>query len=327
MKVSCIILFCDKDWKYLDGLVNNIRKDMTVSHEVILVDNRKDRSRKIEIDGVVLKETKAACSTIQARKQAVEFASGDYVWFIDADDEIYHVPSERMEILDGYDVIIFNYESVTGKCFGGITSDRYFSKDNNDPFSVSYSDISQYMNWNKWTRTEMLRLAMSEISDDDEFCLFEDNLITTLVQRRIKSAVAIAETLYLYHDERAESQNFSVKTLKNYIANVGKYGEFLKEHFTNEELIQIGKIDYMSQSSRYILTCYGEMDPSEKEEARLIILDVIGLNYIMSFRDLFSMHGTNENEWILSYIELHAMKKKIDIKKELELMKKILEED
>ena len=92
MRLSIIIIFCDKDFKYLSNIINNVEKFIKVEHEIILVDNRNDQT-PFETKYKVVSKGKN-CYIFEGRRIGLDAATGDYVWFIDVDDEIINEISE-----------------------------------------------------------------------------------------------------------------------------------------------------------------------------------------------------------------------------------------
>ena len=90
MLLSICILFCDKDQHYIPSLLKNIKEKCQVKYEVVLIDNRKNKSVPLNVDARIY-----PCDKLgqwNGRRLAISKAKGDYIWFIDADDSINEVP-------------------------------------------------------------------------------------------------------------------------------------------------------------------------------------------------------------------------------------------
>ena len=93
MKLSVVIIFCDKDFKYLDSMIKMVEKFVTAEHEIILVDNRNNQEPFETNYKVVSKGSN--CYIFEGRRLGLDAASGDYIWFVDVDDEIIGEVSEE----------------------------------------------------------------------------------------------------------------------------------------------------------------------------------------------------------------------------------------
>ena len=86
MKLSIIIIFCDKDFHCLEKMTSMIEKYITVEHEVILVDNR---NNQVPFETKYKYVSKGKNTYIlEGRRQGLDVAEGEYVWFLDIDDEL-----------------------------------------------------------------------------------------------------------------------------------------------------------------------------------------------------------------------------------------------
>lgn len=109
--LSVVVLFCDKDFKYVDGLCRQIEERVRVPHEIILVDNRDSIDRPCP-DAFRTVVSGGNIGQYDARLEAVDKCRGEYIWFVDADDEVLPV-AEELSGLDG-DIIYFCARDRTG---------------------------------------------------------------------------------------------------------------------------------------------------------------------------------------------------------------------
>ena len=179
MKISCIILFCDRDYIYIPELLNNIHENLKIDHEIILVDNReeyKDIDIEIpdEID-VSYIDMGRNFRQLQARKFASQNATGDYIWFIDADDNILEVnDSIERRIIDRKfpDMIVFNYnEGYTEKDFNTVL---HF--DDTQFYTIglinkSMRKMIDVFNWNKWYKKDIILITKCNKTSKKTFCM------------------------------------------------------------------------------------------------------------------------------------------------------------
>ena len=103
MRLSFVILCCDKDYQMVSSLLNNVynvwqeQHDSFDDYEVIIVDNRENETDK-DVDWHAyddsIKIYKSGSNIMQFASRAIgtQLAKGDYIWFVDADDSILEIP-------------------------------------------------------------------------------------------------------------------------------------------------------------------------------------------------------------------------------------------
>ena len=303
MKISCVVLFYERDRKYLETLVDNINKNLSIEHEIILIDNRDDKSEVIDIPTTVVHQMKCNMLQFEARRWSVQFCSGDFVWFIDADDRILPVPSKLEQYAD-YDEIVFSHNTRSGDKWQIYDRDYYFSKDDKDPFGLEFYSLANEVVWNKWLKTSVLKDCVAKIPEGLKIGLFEDNIYCMLMAREIKSAVILKDVLYEYNDEVAQHIHFPIDSLERILGGLGQLSELIESLFTYDELIQIGKFDYEIKGCNYIIEKYSMMPEKDKHKARKIILGKYSIPTILG-----SYVIDDTVDWILSFLELEAEKK------------------
>lgn len=94
------ITFCDKDYQYYDRLVEQIKERVKLPYEIIVIDNTEGNKLEDKADFAF------GYNAFQfaARYKIIKLAKGDYIWFIDGDDEIL-----GLDYISDSDVIIFDY--------------------------------------------------------------------------------------------------------------------------------------------------------------------------------------------------------------------------
>ena len=104
--LSIGVTVCDKDFHLLSFLLEQIEERVKVEHEVIIIDNRE---QMLNVETTWQPTFKFGYNAFQfnARAKIIELAKGDYIWFIDGDDEVDYVDSFDYK----EDIIVFSYES------------------------------------------------------------------------------------------------------------------------------------------------------------------------------------------------------------------------
>lgn len=164
--LSIVILFCDKDVKYIPSLLENIKENISINYEIVLVDNRENNTDKFTLDpeyqyfafGYNARQ-------VQGRKKGIELAKGDYIWFVDADDEVLEVDSPFEKLMQkDYSLIVFEkseYRYVQNECLVG------------RPLLCAMG----VQLWNKWIKTSILRKVEEYIPTDISGTASEDNML------------------------------------------------------------------------------------------------------------------------------------------------------
>src|SRR5574344_889885 len=121
LPLSMVIIFCDKDYGNIKNIIERIRKVVKINYEVILIDNRekkKDCPLGFDFcDDVKIYSKDYNCYQFEARKFSLQFCSGEYVWFIDGDDNISGETEIGESIYDtylskNYDMVVFNAKMI-----------------------------------------------------------------------------------------------------------------------------------------------------------------------------------------------------------------------
>lgn len=193
--VTIGILFCDNDVKYLFPLLKKIKSRITIDHELIFFDNRNDTSSDIScIDGYkVLNTGNGNMYQVEGRKQIVYAAQGDYVWFIDCDDEPLIIDHKITELLDKeYDAYCFGWASDTEHD----VNTNLYKKDEllTGDIVKQYSHIAMPALWNKLIKTEVLLKAEELIPEGIKASAGEDLMLVAL-------ALKFCSTLYICTQE------------------------------------------------------------------------------------------------------------------------------
>ena len=116
------IIVCDKDIKFLKSLISNINENVKGNYYIVVYNNCVEKynytmnfnNKNVIILPNTYKHKNAR--QLYARKMIVEEAyilNTDYVWFIDADDEVLAVDINNIDFYT--DIVVFPYNSEGSK--------------------------------------------------------------------------------------------------------------------------------------------------------------------------------------------------------------------
>ena len=144
MKLSIVLTFCDKDYHYINDFLKDIKNKVKIEHEILLVDNRINNKEELPDKELYDKVLVFSNKSNFGRHKAVFEVTGDRIWFIDADDEIYEIDESFEEYLGGEEEYIqFLYLDY---------KEQFFANGN---CSL----------WNKWLKTDVCKEKFLKFKD------------------------------------------------------------------------------------------------------------------------------------------------------------------
>ena len=207
--ISVVVLFCDKDKEYISSLLKNIKDKMHVPYEVVLIDNRTDNSEKLVFKNCKMFSFGYNATQVQGRKKGVELAEGEYIWFVDADDEILEVSSSYKKLLSkNYDIIVFNDWASKERVDAKLQTDNVY-----DYWTLQ--DIG-VMLWNKWIRREVLCKTEEHVPEGLLGSASEDTMLVIGSLKYGKSVYYTNKIIYRYHRERSGCGRPVISTVTDY---------------------------------------------------------------------------------------------------------------
>lgn len=217
MKLSIVSIFCDTDYKLLPGLISNIREKVKVSYELIFIDNRE----KYKYEEIIVPEYVKIYSKgknvyqFEARRYAVQFCSGDYIWFIDTDDSLLFVDN-KLETITG-EMICFSYVmKEKGLCLPSTWEDFKEACMGCNIVSVHKSKIEKQCDfwniigstlWNKWIKRDLLKQVITDIPEDLIIVASEDILYSALCYDKIEQVTLCKDSIYVYNLNDSKANN------------------------------------------------------------------------------------------------------------------------
>lgn len=270
--ISIIIPFYDKDHQHMTNMLKYL-SILSFDKEVIFVDDRNDKTEDIRKLYNIPNEYKIIPSfptgenagTFEARRSGVLNATGDYIWFIDIDDEPLNFDTSILN--DKKDLYIFNsyvYSVQANTCkkslyvnhiFQDFIITNFYDIMNTDGniinFNINHDNLYfvgnvlnnillpvTFCTWDKLFKTSILKECLSNVRTLKNFKLYEDTFLVrlylkTLIERYKNVSIQFISSsnykYYEYQDEKYEYRNifsnFSKETI-NYSFSI--FNEFFK---------------------------------------------------------------------------------------------------
>lgn len=217
MILSIIILCCDKDYQMVSSLLDNIynvwqeQHDSFLDYQVVIVDNRENEADK-DVDWHLYKGNlsiyKSGGNIRQFTSRAIstQIAKGDYIWFVDADDnilEIPRIPNKQPDILfykvptmyDGYGTCVSAYNNIV--------MEEHINIDNSNRQQMAdllLSDAAIVL-WNRIISRGLLidcykNIDLNELRD---ISVNEDMLLSIMLMDKCSSIGFIKQVCYKYN--------------------------------------------------------------------------------------------------------------------------------
>ena len=182
MTLSIIIVFCDKDYQNIPKLLSQIENRVKIPHEVITISNCEYRTPNFTPTYAFGKNM----YQMAARKKAVEYITGDYVWFVDGDDEILDI-NEDIDL--SADLNIFSFSCVD--------SVQTYDEEWLDSFKIlDFYSAYGNMLWNKIFKADTVKKAFEHIPADKQIVANEDGCIYLACLYNIKTVHIQSRVIY-----------------------------------------------------------------------------------------------------------------------------------
>src|SRR5574344_242833 len=213
MKLSICVLFCDKDCHLAELLSNKIYNNTAGINdkEILFLDNKENNHDELHFNECVKLYTMGYNAyQLQGRKFLISKATGDYIWFIDADDDIYFVDNEILDVADKliYDTIIFSY-----------TYEHVPFKDwKIKEYGADYAMNDKYgaMAWNKWFKRDILLRVEEYVPENLKVIASEDLILVMGASKFSKKSIYLPDILYNFNTEASMSGCKSIHDIESF---------------------------------------------------------------------------------------------------------------
>ena len=238
--LSIGITVCDKDYKLCKNLLKQINEKVKIEHEVIIIDNREQFAAE-KTSWTSSYSFGYNAYQFSARAKIIELAKGDYIWFIDGDDDIREIDSFNWT----EDVIAFSYSTYS-------VGDVHIKEDliTQDVFSYNTSVIIKPVLWNKFIKKSLFTDKFINKYSNLKIVTNEDTLWCYEALRHAKSVRIVDKIIYQHNLGLSNRQDsFSEDNLKEITTGYKEMTEVLED--------VIGDEDFFRKS--FMDTCYHVM--------------------------------------------------------------------
>ena len=264
--LTVAIVYCDKDAKYVPNLIRNINECVQPSHEIVLVDNT---TRGTPIDGGTYYWMGGNKYATQGRKKAVELAKGEYIWFVDADDEVY----ELKDFDFTEDMIVYGYEITGNPRLHGMSPEGEFVVEDEWLFKYTTYNYMERTLWNKIIRTSIVREVESLIPDTWLCVAGEDVLLYTACYCKCKKVRFKPDVIYRFRADLSTSGSKSMTCEKfRHILNGCKETNALLKELIGDKADKFGYTDNYVRDIGYY---FGRLDDAVDEKTMKEMLDIL----------------------------------------------------
>lgn len=295
MKLSVVILFCDKDYQYILPLLESVYSKMKCEWDLVIVDNTEkyknpklveDINKYMSDKGVDYKVivNPKNYAQLSSKKQSLEFCKGDYVWFIDGDDDIAcDITQEMIDSVKG-DLVTFTYKRILENPNIKHSEEKWCDIKENDIITLKFlfqnykyaNDIKPQC-WNKWIKKSVLNKALQNVEIGKVVSCGEDNFITLASLKYSETVEERTDCLYINYPDRGFSSAYSINTVEEFMYIFQGYNDSLnlnRLEFKDSRLFDEKK--YISEMLCYLL--FKVENSKIKEDLTSILKECFGEN-------------------------------------------------
>lgn len=254
------IIICDKDYKYLNDLISNIKNNIDGSYHIIIYNNCDKlydelQSRTIPNATILANTYKHKnARQVYARKEITEIAYSmniDYIWFIDGDDSVIDVKLDEIPYYT--DIIVFPYTTdgnMAGWC--PLKEEGAFKVE----LTLTHSEYIERPLWCKFIKTDIYKKAydMIDAKNLPPISCSEDTLASVLSMKFAKTISKYNKTIYYHNVSRSnsDSPDTHLNDIEQSTIGIKEFLTLLDALFTKEEfsslrldLLKFGTISWV----------------------------------------------------------------------------------
>lgn len=225
--IDIIVCFCDKDYTLIDNFIKSI--NLSMDYNLIFVDDRFDKSIDLK---PLLKDFNyiippIKLGTFEARRLGFNKSNGEYVWFVDIDDEL--LDFEFIE--NNADINIFNF-NVNDKIWSSYN--EVWSSYNDCIFNdLSFIERDKYFDfglWNKIFKRVTLDKVYDRIPFIDNLCFLDDTYLNKCFMFFARKIVVNEAIIYNYKCKNINGYKY-IDHIESVYYLLDNSTDFMKKYF------------------------------------------------------------------------------------------------
>lgn len=260
MKLSFVVPIYNAE-QYLSRCFDSILKVKVHEIEIIAVNDGSTDSSEIICKEYANKDSRIKYSfqdnagVSVARNNGIKLATGDYICFVDSDDEIVAETVDDIVAFED-DIILFDYYTNAGE------ENTYCKRKSVDSNNSSWSKI-MFSNRNNaiWNNIYRLSLLQNEkIKFKENMAMGEDFLFNLSLLRLNPTLCYIEKPLYVYYLDSLESAMKKHKL--RYVLDYVEMNQALEQYYLemNDKQHDMWIRFFMDMSVKYLLVCDPKID-------------------------------------------------------------------
>lgn len=256
MMITIGVTFCDNDYQYYNRLIRQIKERVKLPYEIIVIDNTEGNKLGDKADFAFGYNA----YQFAARYKIIKMAKGNYIWFIDGDDEVI----ELDYISPRADITIFAYTDANGKA--DPVEDKVYKKEL-DTLDFLFC-VSKGALWNKIIKKK----CFDKIDDYVDNPLLkvvsmEDTFYNYLALKYAKRVETNHRIIYKHNPGLSSSRritNKGMETLLIGIEDVVKLFDKLGLDVRKSEVVYLAEYIPNAEDPAYILSLLMKIIPDKE---------------------------------------------------------------
>lgn len=264
------ITFWEKDYQLFDSVISQINEKVKVPFELIVIDNTE--GNKLGDKATFAFGYNA--HQFAARYKIIKLAKGDYIWFVDGDDEVLEIDDTLFA--EPFDMLCASYISR------GLTKTLQVQEWNNDDhWGLMQNDISQAL-WNKIIKTEMFD-NIDDYVDNPllNVCSLEDTFYVAVALKNANTVLSTDKVIYKHNQGYSDATAIDNSGFENLVTGfndilvlfdkLGYDTERIKQHHFEYFLMFVGQSENPGFVLGKILELFKEKEYWDKNYYRIIM--------------------------------------------------------
>ena len=293
LSLSIVVIFCDKDIKYLQELYTSIKSNISdIEYEIILMDNREvntDDISHITSDPIV-KYVNMGGNKRQfaARIESAKYVSNQYTMFIDCDDNIKPINKQNtFHLYPLVDTVLYSFETTM---YGEKTVFNPKLKNNKEYVSVKseslFSCLHKYESivlWGKFTRSDILKSTLGRLNSSNKIIFGEDTILSYNLMKNINTFQITDTEYYIHNPDRGPSMSdtISVDDYKELGTGIFETFKILKDTLPRSE--------YLKESNFLISYLMGRLNEVANPTRELIDILFDQVQFLLNNEEVFTI--------------------------------------